>query len=194
MAACRPEVDNPNQTGAGRGWMGAMLLVALLLLICADTPLVHAEGPGPEPPLAVNPAADSPPEYLNFLPALGNASSSSACSTIPGASYATLAPLPPPLRQSAAHNPDFNLIVRGYGPSDASPDYLWLDGPVDPLAPRLRELFDPPRHPALTAGYRVNDWNWTCNCVGEPLQNPPVTLAGMATTPLEVLHVAQVRL
>lgn len=33
------------------------------------------------------------------------------------------------------------------------------------------------------------DWNWACNCRGNPITNPPVTLAGFAVAPGEVIRV-----
>ena len=62
-------------------------------------------------------------------------------------------------------------------------------GPTDPNAPQLAGLFADNRTGVLVRLHRVFDWNWVCNCRGNPLSSPSVTLAELATTPGEKIHV-----
>jgi hypothetical protein len=154
-----------------------------------------ASAGAPIPPgSTVQPAPDQPLTPAQYLPLVGSASrylGRSTCHTIPGASFASLSILPPPSDRPAAAHADLNLAMRGYEPVDAAKGLIWLDGPTDPLAPRLQGLFQPQRHPPITATYQVNDWDWTCNCRGDALSEPDVTLAALETTPYETLHVPE---
>ncbi|MEW5720541.1 MAG: hypothetical protein AB1817_18095, partial [Chloroflexota bacterium] len=37
--------------------------------------------------------------------------------------------------------------------------------------------------------YRVNDWDWSCNCRAAPISDPEVTLLGVAVAPGESIRV-----
>ena len=115
----------------------------------------------------------------------------STCHSIPGSSYASLAVLPPSTGRPAAEHADLNLARRGYAPLDADKGLIWLDGPTDPLAPKLQGIFQPQRHSPISATYQVYDWDWDCNCLGELLAEPEVTLVALKTTSHETLHVPE---
>ncbi len=129
-----------------------------------------------------------------FLPLMGSETQQlgrSTCHSIPGESYASLAVLPPATDRPAVDHADLNLTWRGYAPVDAAKGLIWLDGPTDSLAPKLQGLFQPQRHPFISATYQVYDWDWDCNCLGELLVDPEVTLAALAALPHETLHVPE---
>ncbi|MFW5940934.1 MAG: hypothetical protein ACOCXI_03960 [Chloroflexota bacterium] len=92
----------------------------------------------------------------------------------------------------AAHNhPDLNLAFRGYSSTEAPLQLVQYDGPTDDAAPQLEGLFSPARLPRFGSAYRVNNWDWECDCRAGPIGEWPVTLLGMETGPGEVLHVPQ---
>ncbi len=122
--------------------------------------------------------------YLNFFPFVGRAAS---CQPIAGATYGTVAPTEVVTNPPAANNPDLNLSMRGYLPTIA---YLGLwdyGGSSDPLAPQLYSLFTDNRTATFRTAYKVYDWNWSCNCRGGLIDDWPVTLAGLSTTPGELI-------
>jgi hypothetical protein len=81
-----------------------------------------------------------------------------------------------------------NLAVRGYAATTAYLGLVDYAGNVDPNAPQLYTLFANNRTPAFTSAYRVNRWDWTCNCRGGPIAKWDVTLLGMRTTPGEIVR------
>jgi hypothetical protein len=111
------------------------------------------------------------------------------CPAIPGESYATLSVNPPPTDRPAEVHADLNLALRGYELTNAFKGLVDISGPVDPGAPQLPGLFADNRTGVFNAVYQVYDWNWSCNCRGDLIANPVVTLAGLAVTPDETLHV-----
>lgn len=123
-----------------------------------------------------------------FLPLL-TIGAAPACQPLPLASYGALTVLPPPTDRPAEQHADLNLALRGYTPTTGFLGLVDYGGPTDPGAPQLPGLFADNRTAAFVRLYRVYDWNWACNCRGAPLTNPAVTLAGLATTPGETLHV-----
>lgn len=109
------------------------------------------------------------------------------CAPVPGVSYASLAPNPPPSDRPAEQHADLNLSLRGYAQTSAHLGLVTYGGGSDPGAPQLPWLFADRRTPAFAAVYRVYDWNWGCNCRGGPLAWPEVTLAALATQPGEII-------
>ncbi|HEY54340.1 MAG TPA: hypothetical protein G4N94_12895 [Caldilineae bacterium] len=175
------------------GRLLARVLVLMALFALAWPASAYAGAPIP-PGSTARPASDQSLPPAQYLPLVGGSSpylGHSTCHTIPGASFASLPVLPPPSDRPAAAHADLNLALRGYEPVEAAKGLIWLDGPTDPLAPRLQGLFQPQRHPPITATYRVNDWDWDCNCRGETLTDPEVTLAALETAPYETLHVPE---
>jgi len=108
---------------------------------------------------------------------------------IPGESYGDLWVTPPPTDRPAESHADLNLALRGYVLTNAYKGLVDYSGEADPGAPQLPGLFADNRTPAFSAVYRVYDWDWNCNCRGPLLTYPEVTLAGMAVTPGETIHV-----
>ncbi len=97
---------------------------------------------------------------------------------------------PPSDRPSDQHG-DLNLALRGYISATAELALLDIDGPTDPNAPQLRALFGDARVPTLTSAHQMYDWDWSCGvdgCRGIELEEPPVTLLGLAATPGEPLY------
>ncbi len=129
--------------------------------------------------------AESPTPFRQFLPF--TIMSSAGC-TPTGASYETLSVNPPPTDRPAADHPDLNLSLRGYTPSSAPADYLWINGPTDPHAPLLSTLFAPARRPGIEKAWRIYDWDWAQNQRSAPIQDPPVTLISLDVRPGEELH------
>ena len=112
-----------------------------------------------------------------------------SCQPIPGESYGTLSVNPPPTDRPAEEHADLNLALRGYTPTDAFKGLVDYNGGGEPNAPQLPGLFADKRTGVFNSVYQVYDWDWGCNCRGDPLTNWPVTLAGLATTPGETIHV-----
>lgn len=111
------------------------------------------------------------------------------CEPIPWVSYNTLSVYPPPTDRPAEQHADLNLALRGYVPTVAYLGLVDYGGPTDVRAPQLAGLFSDQRTPVFSAAYQVYAWNWSCNCRGQPIGNPPVTLIGMLSTPGELLFV-----
>lgn len=104
-----------------------------------------------------------------------------------GTTYGTVAPAEHTDRPAAEH-PDINLAIRGWSPTQARLSLVQYGGPTDSLAPQLDALFAPRRLPRFSSAYRVNHWDWDCNCRAEPITDWDVTLLGMSTVPGELLH------
>ncbi len=110
------------------------------------------------------------------------------CEPIPSVSYQTLTVSGPPTDRPAAMHGDLNLLLRTWSvAAGAARSLITINGPTDALAPRLNTLFAPPRVPGFPHVYQVQSWDWGCNCPGALIADPEVTLAGMATTPGEIL-------
>jgi hypothetical protein len=95
-------------------------------------------------------------------------------------------PDPPPLL-----DPDLNLSIRGYKATTGTLEIININGPTDDDAPQLAHLFRPVRVPAFHAIHQVHAWDWSCRtggCLGEPIDEPEVTLVEMATLPSEPLY------
>lgn len=114
---------------------------------------------------------------------------SEICQPIPGESYDTLSVNPPPTDRPAEEHADLNLALRGYELTDAYKGLVDYGGESDPDAPQLPGLFADDRSPAFSAVYQVYGWDWDCNCRGSLITAWDVTLAGLAVTPGETVHV-----
>jgi len=114
---------------------------------------------------------------------------SAGCSPIPGVLYGSLDVNGPPTDPPAEQHPDLNLALRGYEITSAYRGLVDYGGWSDPLAPQLYTLFADQRVPTFPSVSQVYDWDWDCNCRGDLLTEWPVTLAGMAVAPGEVLAV-----
>ncbi|GAB4542079.1 MAG: hypothetical protein Kow0063_33590 [Anaerolineae bacterium] len=124
--------------------------------------------------------------YFVYLPLIV---ARETCQPIPDEGYASLSVNPPPSDRPAAEHADLNLALRGYELTNAFKGLVDYGSGGDPGAPQLPGLFADNRTGVFTNVYQVYDWNWGCNCRGDLLTNWPVTLAGLATTPDETIHV-----
>lgn len=133
-------------------------------------------------PDRVSPATDASP------PVIDTGTLERPCESVPGARYGTIGVVGAPTDRPAVIHGDINLTLRRWSPvSGATRGLVWIDGPTDTRAPRLDSLFATPRVPVFANVYAVQSWDWGCNCAGPLLTDPEVTLAGMATTPGEVI-------
>jgi len=107
-----------------------------------------------------------------------------------GETFGTLEPIDPATGDVSQH-PDMNLAIRGYSRTTAPLTLIDYAGNVDPNAPQLYTLFGNQRTPIFNAAYRVNQWDWNCNCWGGPIAKWAVTLLGMKTTPGEIIHLPE---
>jgi len=124
--------------------------------------------------------------YHVYLPLVDKPES---CQPIPGESYGSLSVIPPPTDRPAEEHADLNLALRGYEPTEAFKGLVDYNGGGDANAPQLPGLFANKRTGVFNGVYQVYDWDWECNCRGDLLANWPVTLAGLATTTGETIHV-----
>jgi len=170
----------------------SMLLFASLWIGMVG--IARAEEPMPTIDSIIQSEPDPSFTPAQFLPLMGSETQyigRSTCHIIPDASYTSLVVLPPSTDRPAADHADLNLTLRGYAAVDAAKGLIWLDGPTDPLAPKLQGLFQPQRHTPISAAYQVYDWDWDCDCRGDALVEPEVTLAALETTSHETLHVPE---
>lgn len=164
----------------------SVLTPRLAIGLLAAVPLVAA--PGAPSTLAPPPRdAEAAPLHVVYLPRVQSAPVD--CQPIGGASYGTLPVQPETLNPPADAHPDTNLSLRGAQATSALRGLVDYDGATDPKAPQLPGLFSDNRTPAFSATYEVNDWDWTNNRPGSPIAAWPVTLAGLATTPGELVYV-----
>lgn len=91
---------------------------------------------------------------------------------------------PPHPSPNAEQDPDINLAVRGYTPTNASLGLVEVGGPQDSNAPQLTNLVSV-EVPSFVNAYQVYDWIWPDNRKGSPISDPSVTLLGLAATPGE---------
>lgn len=134
-------------------------------------------GGGAEPASGIR--ASSAVTTVLYFPMVGKALA--PCPTS-GASYGTVAVLSAPADPPAQVNPDINLAMRGYTLTTGTLGLISSSNPVDPNAPQLYRLFADNRVPVFNAVYQVYDWDWDCNCLGQPIADPPVTLAAFGVT------------
>jgi len=123
----------------------------------------------------------------NALPRAGG--SANDCAPIPGNTYQAQPVNPPPSDRPAEAHPDLNLGLRGYGITAARLRLVDYQGSTDTMAPQLSGLFADGRAPEFAAAYKVYGWDWGCNCPGQVLTRPAVTLLEMAVVTDEPLHV-----
>ncbi len=132
----------------------------------------------------------APPARRAFLPLVA-VDTPAVCEPLSGASYAAISVLPPPTDRPAAEHADLNLALRSYLPTSGVLGLVDYGGDGDPGAPQLVGLFVDSRTGIFVRLHRVFDWNWGCNCQGDPLTTPAVTLAELATTPGEPIRVPE---
>jgi hypothetical protein len=121
-----------------------------------------------------------------YLPFIARAK---VCQLIPDESYGDFPVNGDPTNPPAEEHPDLNLALLGYELTDADKGLVDPGGGGDPNAPQLPGLFADNRTATFSAVYQVYGWDWGCNCRGALITNPEVTLAGLAVTPGETIHV-----
>ncbi|MGH2591961.1 MAG: hypothetical protein ACRDGG_00425 [Anaerolineae bacterium] len=151
--------------------------MATLALLCVTSLLLTSA-----PPLARSSARLDSIVYLPIA-------MKTACDPIPGTAYRTLAPTNPAVGVDMETHPDVNPALRGYELTDAFKGLVTYSGSQDPNAPQLPWLFADRRTGVFSNVYQVHAWDWGCNCRGPVYTDPEVTLAGLATTPGETIHV-----
>ena len=100
---------------------------------------------------------------------------------IPGASYETIAPEAP--GPDPATDNRVNLGLRGYEVVNEFKGLVGSGPPNDPLAPQFPYLFADQRTPAFSNVYALYKGD-----LSGLITSPPVTLAGLATAPDEIIH------
>ncbi len=167
----------------------ALALIATALLFIATTlpAPVYASDPTPVP--TKPPSIRSSPSLTRtyYFP-LVYGSGIDPCSSIPGQSYGSIVPNPPPTDRPADLHADLNLALRGYTLTNQSKTLVDYAGDTDPNAPQLATLFSPLRLPSFSNTYQVGSWDWVCNCQNGWITDPVVTLLGMVTVPGEIIH------
>lgn len=121
--------------------------------------------------------------YLPFITRAG------VCQPIPGESYGNFPMNGSPTNPSAEEHPDLNLAMLGYELTDAYKRLVDYSGGADPNAPQLPGLFADNRTATFSAVYQLYSWDWEHNRRGPLITNPEVTLAGLAATSGETIHV-----
>ncbi len=113
------------------------------------------------------------------------------CPTTSTAVYASLPVDGPPADRPPPVHADLNLSVRSYVTVTQPLGLVDINGPTDPDAPQLAGVVQG-SGPEFVAAYQVNEWDWGCSgdagapwyghgCRGEPITDPPVTLAAIYT-------------
>ncbi len=122
-----------------------------------------------------------------FFPVVSKARN---CDPIPGAVYGSVVPSTSPVSVPPPVNPEYNLSLRGYDPTSGIFDLVDYGGNRDPLAPQLYSLFGDMRTATFRTLYKVHKWNYGCSCASAEYEDDsyPVTLAGLETTPNEVIY------
>jgi hypothetical protein len=131
--------------------------------------------------------ADDAPTALQpraWLPLITN---SQTCAATTGQSYSLLSPINP-YGGDASTQPDMNLAVRGYEPTTAFLRLVDYAGSIDPAAPQFPSLFANNRTATFRSAYKVYRWDWTCNCRAGLITKWDVTLAGLTTSPGEIIR------
>jgi hypothetical protein len=124
-----------------------------------------------------------------YFPLAGKEIPPGGCPSIPSETYNTVAIISAPTNPPAEIHADLNLAMRGYITTTATLGLVDIGGGSDAFAPQLYGLFQDNRTPVFSSVSRVYDWDWACNCRGALLTNWDVTLAGMTTTPDEIIRV-----
>ncbi|HZQ04981.1 MAG TPA: hypothetical protein VFD70_00260 [Anaerolineae bacterium] len=125
-----------------------------------------------------------------FLPLLTSSTPNDAtCDNFAGDPYAAITVNPPPTDRPADQHADLNLALRGYKATTGTLGLIDYGGSTDLQAPKLYSLFADNRVPTFSSVSQVYDWEWTCNCRGNPITDPVVSLAGMGVTPGEAMRV-----
>jgi hypothetical protein len=122
-----------------------------------------------------------------YLPIIARAGD--PCAPIPGMTYDTIPPAPV-TGIDPAGNHLINLGLRGYEPVNAFKGLITVGGEPDPNAPQFPSLFTNNRTAVFRNVYALHKWDNACNCPSPQIvTKPQVTVAGLATTPGEIIRV-----
>jgi hypothetical protein len=103
------------------------------------------------------------------------------CPPIAGVAYGKIAIAKPTSGDMSKHG-DVNLLLRQRQSVAAQKGLVDISGPTDTKPPpQLYSLFSDDRVPVFPTVYRLQSWDWGCNCAGPYMTSPEVTLAGMQT-------------
>lgn len=154
-------------TPDGLAWVAARAVTASH--VDDRIPIVEA----PSPPIQPTPTEPPPPPPGEIV----------------GESYGDFTVNSEPTNPPAEEHADLNLAMRGYAPTDAYKGLVDYGGATDPNAPQLPGLFADNRTPTFSTLYQVYGWDWEHKRRGTLVTDPEVTMAGLAVTPGETIHV-----
>ncbi|TEU19048.1 MAG: LysM peptidoglycan-binding domain-containing protein [Anaerolineales bacterium] len=161
-------------TPDGLAWVAASVVTASN--IDDRIPIVEA----PPPPIQPTPIEPPPEPTEPPPPPRGE---------IVGESYGDFSVNTAPTDPPAEEHPDLNLTMRGYEPINAYKGLVDYGGATDPNAPQLPGLFADNRTPTFSTVYQLYGWDWERKRRGSLVTNPEVSMAGLAVTPGETIHV-----
>lgn len=157
--------------------------------------------PSPHPSPSPLPAPEPPTESATPAPVQSPTPpvptpSGAASEPIPNESYTAIPMDGPATDRPADIHADLNLGLRGYVAVSKRAGLVDLGGPADNQAPQLPGLFADNRTPELTQTYRIHHWNWgpppnIPGSRGGQIDDPEVTLVGLAVQLGETIHVPQ---
>ncbi len=138
-------------------------------------------------PTAAPTATVPPTETPGVLRAAAVSNPVPACAPIDSESYNAFWLNSPPTDRPAASHPDLNLGLRGYEPVVSDASLLNFEGDTAEDAPQLDGLFADRQLPAFKGDYQVYDWNWDTDRRGDLIEEPIVTLIGLAVSPGDII-------
>lgn len=170
---------------AGAAWGVFLGLAQIFYGVSAENavPPISQANPSASPALTVSYSPQA--TYRVYLPLI----SRSVCDPIPGASYEAF-PVISPTSSNVADNPDYNLLLLGYVAVNEYKGLVDYGGDFDSRAPQFRFLFGDHRIPVFLNVYKNNGWDWQNHRPLPPPPGwPPVSVAGFAVNPGEVIYV-----
>lgn len=178
------------------GWLTLKLIAFAVILLPLATWLPAAAQSGEPAPSDATTAPDTvvlPPVQMHIPMVFGQSKTVMPCPETSTNAYGTVSILGRPRNPNPVptFDPDLNLQVRGYQRTTGLLELIAIHGPTDDDAPQLASLFRPARVPRLLALYQVRDWDWACcpgGRLGQPIEQPEVTLVEMETAPGELIY------
>lgn len=145
--------------------------------------------PPTDPPASTSTPSPTTPAAETQAAADAPAEGEDVCEPVPGEQYDLLWVGSPPTGIPAERNPDLNPGLLNYASTNAKKELVFYNGESDPKAPQLPGLFMDNRTAAISAVYQLHAWNAECNCPGDLLTEPEVTMVGLSTVPGELIRV-----
>lgn len=175
----------------GRAWLFGGIFALLLLAAWASGP-TQAEARSPQ---------QSVPLRRSFLPLVAGQDlrTDAGCLRTSANQYNAIPILgdPRPSLPTPADDPDINLKVRGWVPTQGIQGLIDIGGDTHDDAPQLAHLFQPARLGTFSSLHQVYAWDWDAVCAqsaekpgcrGAPITQPEVTLVGLSATLDEPLY------